>query len=510
MSASDDIKDFLAEQTGIPAKNWKRLSKAKGTGGETIREFEARSAGALATVVEAADGTLSIPRSNLASLSSQGSPKTAAAGWSFCFLEDANPDHSGEMEDLLVHGTADSAVTGFCIFFSDGSGDCCHATDAIGSLLPEWLGEVEEGSFAVHPEHFCVYDEERLEALASGEIPTVTYADAVRSLVDAGFTYDAENCMLAPLAGRSSPKGAVNGSVQGSAEPAAKATAGTAPRFCIALLEDPSWDDYLEGFDDEAEAAAVDPWLRWMTAVLVEGADIAVLRKALPRGFSADGLGEGDFISCDFAHLIWVDGGDGDGRPSEAERLAVAEALKAAGWILDEGLLKSNEPQTGGAIGDLDLFSFGIPNVWIPGTPPTPWADTEEGQAEIAELSATIGAIPPATEDEIREVLERALANASGSCNGHRQAPAPELDASTRSCLLGYCLGVCEMADPARARALMGPFADACDGPDTQAVARAASLLVDELERLGHSVAKDLILGRAKAVFSAAGIPFMK
>jgi hypothetical protein len=233
--ATEDIKDFLFQQTGIPQSQWKRLSKQKSFDGE-VRVFQAKSNGMTLETFEDKDGVISILDDSNDKIKVTGTQIDVSAvnnkkaqalikkyylngtvpdedkpgfaqipnNFKFCFLEDSNPDHSETLEEAAKAGDRQVAVTGFTVFFSPtfhASEDTNHLGPLLEPFLPYFLTEVEEMAFAVHAETVHTYDEERIEGLKDGTIPSIPYDRLIATLEKAGFTYEAKKCMLASLGG---------------------------------------------------------------------------------------------------------------------------------------------------------------------------------------------------------------------------------------------------------------------------------------------------------------------
>jgi hypothetical protein len=58
--ATEDVKNFLVENTGIPKSNWKRLSKHKSDDGSEIRMFQDKVSGKVLKTIEDKNGKISI------------------------------------------------------------------------------------------------------------------------------------------------------------------------------------------------------------------------------------------------------------------------------------------------------------------------------------------------------------------------------------------------------------------------------------------------------------------
>jgi hypothetical protein len=236
--ASQDIKDFLFEQTGVPAAQWKRLSKKKTPEGE-VRMFE-NKAGTQVETLESSDGLLSIMGNDTATkqISPEVSelknnlkkakklvskyfeedtvPEANNPGYSsipalfkFSFMEDANPDHSEHLEMAAQAGDKSVAVTGFNIFITSKAFQeysCVHLSELLSSFLPTFLDETEESSFCIHSETQGIYDDERLDGIKNGSIPNIPYDRLIATMEAAGFEYDPSTCMLASLGGSQGAK----------------------------------------------------------------------------------------------------------------------------------------------------------------------------------------------------------------------------------------------------------------------------------------------------------------
>lgn len=236
--ASQDIKEFLFEQTGVAAIQWKRLSKKKTPQGE-VRIFE-NKAGTQIETLESPNGLLSIVGNDTAT--KQISPEVNAlknnlkkakklvsqyfeedtvpeaknpgyssipALFKFSFMEDANPDHSEHLEMAAQSGDKSVAVTGFNIFITSKEFEeysCVHLSGLLSSFLPKFLDETEESSFCIHSETQGIYDDERLHAIKEGTIPNIPYDRLVATMEASGFEYDTSTCMLASLGGSQAAK----------------------------------------------------------------------------------------------------------------------------------------------------------------------------------------------------------------------------------------------------------------------------------------------------------------
>jgi hypothetical protein len=231
--ATENVKDYLFEQTGIAQSQWKRVSKNKNTDGSETRIFQDKSSGKMFETVEAKDGNISMKEALDIPLQKQvedKSPddkkalkivkkylnnegdveftedelncKSIPKYFKFCFLEDANVDHSGEMEQVAQALDPNVTVAGFNIFFIP-TVECDYGSNHLGPLirnfLPRFLGETEECTFTIHPEVHHVYDDERIEEIKNGTFPNVPYNRLVATLENAGFTYYKKKCMLAKL-----------------------------------------------------------------------------------------------------------------------------------------------------------------------------------------------------------------------------------------------------------------------------------------------------------------------
>ena len=270
--SSQDIKQFLFEQTGIAENQWKRLSKHKNAEGLEVRVFQAR--GTTVHTVENKDGTISIidnPASDKANYFASESNNSSEINknsesnkdnkkalslikkyykeevepdedkpgfslipqhFSFCFLEDSNEDHSEAIIEAAQAGNAQVAVTGFNLFFMPtfkSPEEVIHLERLLQPFLPEFMGEVQEATFCVCPDTMATYDEERLRAIKDGSIPSISYARLVATLEKAGFTYDKANCMLAPLGGS-----------QG-AMPFEEEQSNEFPDFCLLKVNNPNY-----------------------------------------------------------------------------------------------------------------------------------------------------------------------------------------------------------------------------------------------------------------------------
>ena len=180
--ASQDIKDFLFDKTGVAVLKWKRLSKTKTPQGE-VRIFENKQNGTQIQTLESPSGVLSILETGkelfIKQVNDTGSnlkkakalvlkylqegtePDEKKAGYAlisslfkFSFMQDANPDHSEHLEMAAAAGNPSVAVTGFNIFitpktgvFEDYSFD--HLEPLLCSFLPDFLEETEESSFCI-------------------------------------------------------------------------------------------------------------------------------------------------------------------------------------------------------------------------------------------------------------------------------------------------------------------------------------------------------------------------
>lgn len=244
-----DIKDFLFEKTGVYDKNWKRISKNKTDNGY-VRVFENKIDKTTIVTLESESGEFSVIELNEdtfknSSSNSNGAapnqikkakvlvrkfyedgevPKPDAVGFSdipkvfrFSFMEDANPDHSGALENASNANDKSVVVTGFNVMMVAKDADfedysCQHIEDLIKSFLPGFMQETEESSFCIYSETQHIYDDERLDAIESGKIPNIRYDEFVATLEAQGFQYDKSSCMLANLGGSAGAKPLLIGS----------------------------------------------------------------------------------------------------------------------------------------------------------------------------------------------------------------------------------------------------------------------------------------------------------
>lgn len=105
--ASDDLKQFLQQRTGVPEARWKRLSKKTGTNGAAVRLFEDRDTGRRVLTQEMG-GALSIleDSANVTAGATPGhngsvSPTAAANDRRFAIVLCEDPSLDDAMEDLL-------------------------------------------------------------------------------------------------------------------------------------------------------------------------------------------------------------------------------------------------------------------------------------------------------------------------------------------------------------------------------------------------------------------------
>jgi len=227
--ATENVKDYLYEQTGIAQSQWKRISKSKNQDGSENRIFQDKSSGRTIQTVETKDGTISIIENNdeveknnkpvvdskaviklIKKVLEQEKELTGKEPgyneipkyFDFCFLEDANPDHSEAMEDAANSLDPKVAVTSFNIFFTPKfktESGCMHLSEVLQPFLPDFLGETEEQSFTVHPKTMNIYDNKRIDGIKNGTIPYIPYDVLVATLEQAGFNYNIKNCMLGKL-----------------------------------------------------------------------------------------------------------------------------------------------------------------------------------------------------------------------------------------------------------------------------------------------------------------------
>lgn len=258
--ATENVKDYLFEQTGIAQSQWKRISKSKNQDGSENRIFQDKSSGRTIQTVEAKDGIISIVENNneveknnkpiidskaviklIKKVLEQEKELTGKElgyneipkYFNFCFLEDANPDHSEAMKDAANSLDPKIAVTSFNIFFTPkfkNESSCMHLSQVLQSFLPDFLRETEEQSFAVHPKTMSIYDEDRLNGLKNGNIPYIPYDALVATLEKAGFTYDIKDCMLGKLGGS-----------QGAEALEAEVPPKENLKFCLVAVKDQSY-----------------------------------------------------------------------------------------------------------------------------------------------------------------------------------------------------------------------------------------------------------------------------
>lgn len=267
--ATENVKDYLFEQTGIAQSQWKRLSKNKNTDGSETRIFQDKSSGKTFETIEFKDGNISIKESaeittlkqskNASSddrkalkiikkyfnddddvelteeeLQCKGIPKH----FKFCFLEDSNVDHPTEIEAAADALDPTVTVAGFNIFFMptfDIEYSSNHLAPLISNFLPEFLGETEECAFTVHPEVQHMYDDERIEEIKNGTFPNIPYDRLIATLENAGFTYYSKKCMLAKLGGS-----------QGAKPFEVKEPAKGEFKFCLVAVKDPSYNSIYD------------------------------------------------------------------------------------------------------------------------------------------------------------------------------------------------------------------------------------------------------------------------
>lgn len=109
--ASDDLKQFLQQRTGVPEARWKRLSKKTGTNGGAVRLFEDRNTGRRVLTQELG-GTLSILEDSANAAAAAPAVPTGSSGRShasptlagdrrFAIVLCEDPSLDDAMEDLL-------------------------------------------------------------------------------------------------------------------------------------------------------------------------------------------------------------------------------------------------------------------------------------------------------------------------------------------------------------------------------------------------------------------------
>lgn len=210
--STEKVKKFLEEETGVPAKNWSRLSKSKLPDGSELRIFVNKLTGETKAVKELKYGALmfhDVGENTTASLGASKSmakrerdaaiqhiheftqsgrlPNPKDSGYAiipslfkFSFLEDANDDYLDEIEALVDEGTYASNVGGINIFISPvddvGIQSCLH----YGPLLKPYISfehsEVQEATFEIEEE--------------------ISFQGVFEALKSKGFIYDIGVCML--------------------------------------------------------------------------------------------------------------------------------------------------------------------------------------------------------------------------------------------------------------------------------------------------------------------------
>ena len=224
--ATQDIKDFLFEKTGVSQNNWKRTAK-KSTPNGSIRVFENKLDNSEVWTLETKSGELSIvdkieiaknPSSDMVKKAKvlvknfyeKGTVLTMKQSgfeyiprlFNFSFSDDSNIDH--DLTIPTATGKVNTPVTGFNVFFSVKDEEfedyaCEHISPLIINFIPNFMQETEESVFTIHSEHSFIYGDERLEKIANGSIPNISYNQLIESLEKMGFRYNHENCMLASL-----------------------------------------------------------------------------------------------------------------------------------------------------------------------------------------------------------------------------------------------------------------------------------------------------------------------
>jgi hypothetical protein len=222
--ATDNVKDYLFEQTGIAQSNWKRISKKKNSDGSETRIFEDKSSGKILETIEFKNGVISIEESSNESLKktsdtnetlkiikkyykSEGCSEVnnkyrdIPTYFKFCFLEDANVDQPTAIEEAAKALDPNVTVAGFNLFFMPTfkSTESIHLGPLLKPFLPSFLGETEECTFTIHPEVMHVYDDDRIEQIQNGTFPNVPYNLLIDTLESLGFVYYKQKCMLASL-----------------------------------------------------------------------------------------------------------------------------------------------------------------------------------------------------------------------------------------------------------------------------------------------------------------------
>jgi len=172
-----DCKIFLLKK--FPDKDyqeWKRVRKFKNENKDVCREFV--NNGFTVILIERHD-ELTIGYANRTILETKIKIPFEV---NFSFLDDANCDEIEYLEEIAENKDYKAKIRDIAIFFipKDASGDCNHLEPLIGEYLPNYFYETEEMAFQSINKNLSV-------------------KQVFDDLIDAGFVYDCENCVLKDL-----------------------------------------------------------------------------------------------------------------------------------------------------------------------------------------------------------------------------------------------------------------------------------------------------------------------
>lgn len=230
--STETCKIFLDDKFGV--QEWKRISKKKDAHKNELRVFESKDKQKKVLVIETPSGDLSIVdintidsfkleplqkdenynkemKESFHNFLKTGSLPTGNELWfnqipsmfEYSFQEGMCCDHEGVLENIRETKNLYTVITGLGIFISPKPqfrySSVCHIEDFIKPFLPSFISEVQEMCFAIYPQYMTTYDDERLENIKNGSIPTLTLNDLFNYMKEKGFTYNKKRCELGSI-----------------------------------------------------------------------------------------------------------------------------------------------------------------------------------------------------------------------------------------------------------------------------------------------------------------------
>lgn len=227
--STETCKIFLDEKLGV--QGWKRISKKKDAQKNELRVFESKDKQKKVLVIETPSGELSIVDMNTVDSFTLGHIKATEnyneemrksfhnflktgelpkgnepwfsqipSMFEYSFQEGMCCDHEGVLENIKETKNLYTVITGLGIFISPKSqfrsDSVYHIENFIKPFLPSFISEVQEMCFAIYPQYMTIYDDERLENIKNGSIPTLTLNDLFSYMKEKGFEYNKKSCEL--------------------------------------------------------------------------------------------------------------------------------------------------------------------------------------------------------------------------------------------------------------------------------------------------------------------------